>query len=377
MNIPFNKPFLTGQELSYIQDAHDRGQLAGDGHYTKLCHDWLEEYIPGSKALLTHSCTAALEIAALLLDIKSGDEIIMPSYTFVSTANAFVLRGAIPVFVDISPDTLNINPNLIASAITSRTKAIVVVHYAGVSCDLNPILELAYQHNLFLVEDAAQAILASHCSQPLGSIGDVSCFSFHETKNVICGEGGAIVINNPSLKERAEIIREKGTDRSKFFRGEVDKYSWVDIGSSYLPGELNAAFLLAQLQSASSITNARLAIWENYNKTLKDNLRSFDVTLPVIPDYATHNAHMFYLKFDESPKRDLFIKLMRERGIQTVFHYLPLHSSVAGLNYSRCQGNLVVTEDVSSCIVRLPLFIGLKQDIVVESIVKVMGQLFA
>ena len=375
--IPFNKPYLTGNETKYIQDAHSRGQLAGDGYYTKLCHSWLEEFTGSPKALLTHSCTAALEIAALLLDIKPGDEVIMPSYTFVSTANAFVLRGATPVFVDISFSDLNIDPAQVEKAISSKTKAIVVVHYAGVACDMDAIKHIAEKNSLFLVEDAAQALMAFHHTNPLGSIGDIGCFSFHETKNIICGEGGAIVINNQELASRAEILREKGTNRSSFFRGEVDKYTWVDIGSSYLPGELNAAFLYAQLQSAHTITSQRLQIWFAYhNYFFHSQWGNFGLVAPSPLPECVHNGHIYYLLFPSHGLRNKFIDLMKAEGVHTVFHYIPLHNSPAGLTYSSAHGTLDVTESVSLNLVRLPLYLDLDVDYVISKVDRVLSCLF-
>ena len=375
--IPFNKPYLTGNETKYIHDAHSRGQLAGDGYYTKLCHAWLEDFTGASKALLTHSCTAALEIAALLLDIKPGDEVIMPSYTFVSTANAFVLRGATPIFVDISPSDLNIDPLQIEQAISSKTKAIVVVHYAGVSCDMGAIQNIAEKNSLFLVEDAAQGLMAFHHSNPLGSIGDIGCFSFHETKNIICGEGGAIVVNNKELASRAEILREKGTNRSSFFRGEVDKYTWVDIGSSYLPGELNAAFLYAQLQSAHAITTQRLQIWLTYHDYFSHSeWGKFGLLTPSPPSEFRHNGHIYYLLFPSRLLRDKFIAMMQAEGVHTVFHYIPLHNSPAGLIYSSAHGTLPVTESVAQTLVRLPIYLDLDVDCVISKVDKVLSCLF-
>jgi dTDP-4-amino-4,6-dideoxygalactose transaminase len=291
--IDFNRPHLTGNELVYIKQAHSGSQLAGDGPFTKRCSALLESLTGSPCALLTHSCTAALEMAALLLDIQPGDEVIMPSFTFVSTANAFVLRGGVPVFVDIRPDTLNLDDSLVEGAITSKTKAIVVVHYAGVACEMDAIMAIAKRHGLPVVEDAAQALLSTYKGRPLGSIGTFGTLSFHETKNVISGEGGALLVNDPAYFERAEIIREKGTDRSRFFRGQVDKYTWVDVGSSFLPGELIAAFLLAQLEHAQEITAARLLIWHNYHSTLAGSVTGF--TYPTIPDGCAHNAHLYYI----------------------------------------------------------------------------------
>jgi len=359
--IPFNKPYLTGRELHYISEAHARGQLAGDGYFTKKCNAWLEEKTGCHKALLTHSCTAALEMAAILADIQPGDEVIMPSYTFVSTANAFVLRGGVPVFVDIREDTLNIDERLIEAAITPRTKAIVPVHYAGVGCEMDIIMAIAKKHNLLVIEDAAQGVMASYKGRPLGSIGDFGCYSFHETKNIIAGEGGALLVNNPAFAERAEIIREKGTNRSQFFRGQVDKYTWVDIGSSYLPGELIAAFLWAQMEEAEAITAKRLDIWNHYHQEFQALEQSGRVCRPVIPADCTHNAHMYYLLLKDIDDRSRFILQMRDKDINCVFHYVPLHSS----QYAFDHVNLIApraldhTTRMSSKLVRLPLWNGL------------------
>ncbi len=361
MKIPFNKPFLTGSENQNISEAHLRGQLAGDGHFTSLCSRWLESYLGSEKVLLTHSCTGALEMAAILCDIKPGDEVIMPSYTFVSTANAFVLRGAVPVFVDISDETMNIDENQIIHAVSGKTKAIVVVHYSGVSCDMDKILDIAETHGLLVVEDAAQGIMASYKGKPLGSMGHFGCFSFHETKNIVSGEGGAISINDPQFVERAEVIREKGTNRSKFFRGEVDKYSWVDIGSSYLPGEIVSAFLWAQLQNADEITNQRKQIWETYDSQLNLGNGNYMPQRQQIPSYAEHNAHMYYLIMPSQKERDEFINLMKQKGIHCVFHYVPLHlTSNTNLNFKKT-GMLPNTEEMASRLVRLPLWLGVEQ----------------
>lgn len=362
--IPFNKPFLTGKEIEFISEAHERGQLAGDGYFTKKCNEWLEAQTGSHKALLTHSCTAALEMAAILADIQPGDEVIMPSYTFVSTANAFVLRGGMPVFVDVRNDTLNINESLIERAITSRTKAIVVVHYAGVACDMTKIMDIARRHSLLVIEDAAQAVMSSYQDSPLGSIGDFGCFSFHETKNIISGEGGALIINNPEFVEKAEIIREKGTNRTQFFRGTVDKYTWVDKGSSFLPGELIAAFLFAQMTKATEITSRRLNIWSKYYDFFSSDLfpqDSISIDLPVVPSDCTHNAHMFYLKLPSRYHRDRFIYELKSRGVSSVFHYVPLHSSPFFTEYASVTPLLPVTDDVSTRIVRLPLWCGLEE----------------
>lgn len=355
--LPFNKPFIIENELNYIKDAVDKGILRGDGVYTKKCHELLEEKLGCKKALLTHSCTAALEMAAILLDIKADDEIIMPSYTFVSTANAFVLRGGVPVFVDIRPDTLNIDENLIEAAITDRTKAICVVHYAGVSCEMDKILEIAKKHNLYVVEDAAQALSSTYKGKQLGTIGDLACFSFHETKNVISGEGGALIINNEKFIERAEIIREKGTNRSKFFRGQVDKYTWVDIGSSFLPSDMIAAFLYSQLENIDKINKKRLEIWHKYDEFFKqyDNI----IRRPIVPYDCKHNAHMYYILFKNLDIRTKFIDFMKQNQVGTVFHYIPLHSSPAGMKYCKTVGKMDVTNNISDTLVRLPMFFEL------------------
>jgi dTDP-4-amino-4,6-dideoxygalactose transaminase len=367
--IPFNKPYMTGNEAGNILKAHANGQLSGDGPFTRYCHQWLEQHIGSAKALLTHSCTAALEMAAILLDLQPGDEVIMPSFTFVSTANAFVLRGAIPVFVDIRPDTLNIDETLIESAITSRTRAICVVHYAGVPCEMDVIMAIASRHSLKVVEDAAQGIFSTYKGRPLGSIGHLAALSFHETKNVISGEGGALLVNDAALSERAEVIREKGTNRSKFFRGQVDKYTWVDIGSSYLPSELIAAFLAAQLEQAEAITARRLELWANYHEWAAPLEAQGILRRPIVPDACTHNAHMYYLLLRGLEQRTYFIERMKSAGIGTVFHYIPLHSSPAGQRYGRAYGQLNHTDTVSDRLVRLPLWIGLEeqQDYVLQT----------
>jgi dTDP-4-amino-4,6-dideoxygalactose transaminase len=360
MSIPFNRPYLVGRELHNIAQAHANGHLSGDGMFTRQCHAWLEQHVGARKALLTHSCTAALEMAAILLDLQPGDEVIMPSFTFVSTANAFVLRGAVPVFVDIRPDTLNIDETLIESAITARTRAICVVHYAGVACEMDTIMDIAARHGLKVVEDAAQAIFSGYKGRALGSIGDLAALSFHETKNVIAGEGGALLVNDPALVERAEMIREKGTNRSKYFRGQVDKYTWVDIGSSYLPSELVAAFLAAQLEQGESITARRLAIWWRYHAWAEPLEARGVLRRPMIPTECAHNAHMYYILLDGLARRSAFIERMKAAGIGTVFHYVPLHSSPAGLRCARTHGPMRHTDRVSDCLVRLPLWIGLE-----------------
>lgn len=358
--IDFNRPHMTGKELYYIAEAKFGNMLAGDGPFTRRCHQWLERSSGASKALLTHSCTAALEMAALLLDIQPGDEVIMPSYTFVSTANAFVLRGGVPVFVDVREDTLNLDERLIEAAITSRTKAIVPVHYAGVACDMDAILAVAQRHGLKVVEDAAQGVMASYKGRALGSIGDLGAYSFHETKNVISGEGGALLVNDPALAQRAEIIREKGTDRSRFFRGEVDKYTWQEVGSSFLPGELTAAFLWAQLEQAQEITAARMEIWQRYWRLLAPLADAGLLRRPVVPADCVHNAHMFYVLLDERVERQRVLEEFRRCNIGAVFHYVPLHLAPAAARYSRTPGALPVTESSAERLLRLPLWIGLQ-----------------
>jgi dTDP-4-amino-4,6-dideoxygalactose transaminase len=360
--IPFNWPHMTGKELYYIAEAHFNGCLAGDGPFTKRCHGWLEERTGCNKVLLTHSCTAALEMAALLLDIQPGDEIIMPSYTFVSTANAFVLRSGVPVFVDIREDTLNLDERLIEAAITPRTRAIVPVHYAGVACEMDAITAIAQRHGLKVVEDAAQGVMASYRGRALGSIGDLGAYSFHETKNVISGEGGALLVNDPDLALRAEIIREKGTDRSRFFRGEVDKYTWQEVGSSFLPGELIAAFLWAQLQEADRITKQRLAIWQRYHELLEPLEAKGILRRPVVPDDCKHNAHMYYVLLAPGIDRQKVLEAFKRNEILAVFHYVPLHSSPAGKRYGRSHGNLEVTNELSERLVRLPIWVGLSEE---------------
>ncbi len=368
--IPFNWPFMTGKELYYIAEAHFRGNLAGDGPFTRRCHNWLETHSGSCKALLTHSCTAALEMAALLLNIQPGDEVIMPSFTFVSTANAFVLRGGVPVFVDIREDTLNLDERLIEAAITPRTKAIVPVHYAGVACEMDAIIEIAARHGLKVIEDAAQGVMASYKGRQLGSIGDLGAYSFHETKNVISGEGGALLINDPTYVVRAEIVREKGTDRSQYFRGEIDKYTWQDLGSSFLPGELIAAFLWAQLEEADKITQQRMASWQFYHALLEPLEAKGLLRRPIVPEKCQHNAHMYYVLLKEEV-RDRVLNDLRNKGIGSVFHYVPLHSSPAGKKYGRFQDDLPVTNVTSKRLIRLPFWMGLmkeRQQEVVETL---------
>lgn len=374
MNIPFNKPYMTGRELSYIAEAHLNGILAGDGPFTKRCHQWLEQSGGCLKALLTHSCTAALEMAAILADIRAGDEVIMPSYTFVSTANAFVLRGGIPVFVDIRSDTLNIDETLIEAAITSRTKAIVAVHYAGVGCEMDAIMDIARRHNLLVIEDAAQGVMSTYKGRMLGSIGHMGAYSFHETKNIISGEGGALLVNDRQFAERAEIIREKGTNRSQFFRGQVDKYTWEDVGSSYLPGEVIAAFLWAQMEEAGSITSRRLAIWQNYHDALKPFETAGMLRRPIVPSDCHSNAHMYYILLESLQKRTEAIELLKRQGVNAVFHYVPLHSSPAGKRYGRVSGSMENTEAVSDRLLRLPLWIGITEEMQAR-VVNAIGQL--
>ena len=374
--IPFNKPYMTGKELYYIAEAHFNNMLAGDGPFTKRCHLWLEKQTGCKKALLTHSCTAALEMAAILADTQPGDEIIMPSYTFVSTANAFVLRGGIPVFVDIHTDTLNIDEQLIEAAITPHTKAIVAVHYAGVACEMDTIMDIANRHNLLVIEDAAQGIMSTYKGKQLGSIGHMGCLSFHETKNVISGEGGALLINDERFEERAEIIREKGTNRSKFFRGQIDKYTWCDIGSSYLPGELIAAFLWAQLEDAESISAKRIISWERYNQLLEPLEEAGLLRCPIIPEGCKHNAHMYYVLLAPDIDRQKVIQELKQQSIDAVFHYVPLHSSPAGQRYGRTNGELAITNSLPECLIRLPLYVGLTdvhQDSVISSITKALS----
>ncbi len=368
--IPFNKPYITGRELFYITQAHADGQLAGDGDFTKKCHAWLEGRTGTRKALLTHSCTAALEMAAILADIKQGDEVIMPSYSFVSTANAFALRGGVPVFVDIRPDTLNIDEMKIEAAITSRTKAIVPVHYAGVACEMDVIMDIANRHNLLVIEDAAQGIMSSYKGKPVGAIGHLGGFSFHETKNIISGEGGALLINDERFIERAEIIWEKGTNRSQYFRGQVDKYTWVDIGSSYLPGEIIAAFLWAQMEEAEAITERRLAIWKQYHDALAPLEIAGLLRRPIVSDSCRHNAHMYYILLNNLFVRSHVIQELMTVNINTIFHYVPLHLSPAGKRLARVHGRLPHTEHAAERLLRLPLWLGLEEDL--EQIVKAL-----
>ncbi|MBR3276216.1 MAG: dTDP-4-amino-4,6-dideoxygalactose transaminase [Eubacterium sp.] len=357
--IDFNRPAYVGKELDYIKQAVENGKLCGDGMFTKKCSEWMKEKLGTKYSLLTTSCTHALEMAAYLSDIRPGEEVIMPSFTFVSTADAFVLRGAKVVFVDVRPDTMNIDEKLIEQAITEKTRVIAPVHYAGVSCEMDTILALAKKYNLKVVEDAAQGVNAYYKGKALGTIGDLGCYSFHETKNYIMGEGGALVFQNDEYLERAEILREKGTDRSKFFRGQVDKYTWVDFGSSYLPSELNAAYLYAQLEECAKIDESRMAAWHYYDENLRCLADAGYIEQPFIPDYAQHNAHMYYIKVKDLDTRTRFIAYLKENGISAVFHYVPLHSAKAGVKFGRFSGEDVYTTKESERLVRLPMFYGI------------------
>lgn len=370
--INFNIPPYVGKEQEYIKEAIEKNnKLCGDGPFTSKCNHWFENYFDTHKSLLTTSCTHALEMAAILCEIKPGDEIIAPSYTFVSTVNAFVLRGAKIVFVDIRPDTMNIDENLIEDAITDKTKVIVPVHYAGVSCEMDKIMEIAKRHNLYVVEDAAQGVMSSYKGKALGTIGDFGTFSFHETKNYSMGEGGALLIQNRNFIERAEIIREKGTDRSKFFRGQVDKYSWVDLGSSYLPSELNAAYLYAQLEEANKVNDNRLNSWSLYNEGLKGLKQKGRIELPYIPKECEHNAHMFYIKCKDSKERSALITHLKNNDVLSVFHYVPLHSAKAGLKFGRFHGEDNYTTKESERLLRLPMYYNIKKEDVEYVIKKV------
>ena len=360
--ISFNVPPSVGNELTYIKEAMDNHKICGDGSFTKKCNAWMEESFHAKKALLTTSCTHATEMAALLLDIKPGDEVIMPSYTFVSTADAFVLRGATAVFVDIRPDTMNIDETLIEQAITDKTKAIVPVHYAGVGCEMDTIMDIAKRHQLAVVEDAAQGVMSTYKGKALGTIGDFGCFSFHETKNYSMGEGGALLLRDDKYVEDAEIIREKGTDRAKFFRGQVDKYTWVEAGSSYLPSDMNAAYLWAQLEKADEINENRLTSWNRYYEGLKELEEEGKIELPYIPEYCEHNAHMFYVKAKDLEERTALISYLKENDILAVFHYIPLHNAPAGKKYGRFHGEDKYTTSESERILRLPMYYGLKEE---------------
>lgn len=360
--IPFNRPRLTGREYERIGQAVANLHLAGNGPFTRATQQWLEDRTGAAKALLTQSCTAALEMSALLANVEPGDEVIMPSFTFVSTANAFVLRGATPVFVDIRPDTLNLDADAVAGAVTPATRAIVAVHYAGVACDMDAIGAIARDHGLLLIEDAAQAILSTYHGRPLGSFGTLAALSFHETKNVISGEGGALLVNDAALIERAEIIWEKGTDRSRFFRGQVDKYTWVDVGSSYLPSEITAAFLSAQLDEAESLTAARLAVWRRYHDAFEAAETAGQLRRPCVPDGCVHNAHMYYILMPNLAARDDMLAHLRERSINATFHYIPLHSAPAGRRFGRASGDLPNTTGAAERLLRLPLWGGMSDE---------------
>ena len=358
--IPFNKPPYIGTELSYLEQACAvNRKICGDGPFTKQCSAWLEEHTGTAKSLLTTSCTHALEMAAYLSGIQPGDEVIMPSYTFVSTADAFVLRGAVPVFIDIRPDTMNLDETLIEDAVTEKTKAIAVVHYAGVSCEMDTIMEIARRRGLMVIEDTAQGIMSTYHGKALGTFGEFGCLSFHETKNYSMGEGGALLIRDPEYVEQAEILREKGTNRSKFFRGQIDKYTWVDFGSSYLPSELNAAYLMAQLDRAEEINDARLARWTQYREGLQELAAKERIVLPAVPEGCVHNAHMFYIRTKDLPERTALIEYLKERGILAVFHYIPLHSAPAGVRFGRFHGEDRYTTKESERLVRLPMFFDL------------------
>ncbi|MDE6972090.1 MAG: dTDP-4-amino-4,6-dideoxygalactose transaminase [Lachnospiraceae bacterium] len=360
--IRFNVPPYTGKEMEYIKQAVDHMHICGDGEFTKKCSEYLERITGTAKCLLTTSCTHALEMAALLCDIKEGDEVILPSYTFVSTADAFVLRGAVPVFVDIRPDTMNIDENLIEAAITERTKAIAVVHYAGVACEMDKIMEIAGRYGLRVVEDAAQAIMCTYRGKPLGTFGDFGCFSFHETKNFSMGEGGALLIRDEKYIEDAEILREKGTDRSKYFRGQVDKYRWMNYGSSYLPSDMNAAYLYSQFEMADRINEVRVARWDQYHRLLKPLADAGKITLPFVPEGCEHNGHMFYIKAKELKERTELIRFLKEKDILSVFHYVPLHSAPAGVKFGRFHGEDKYTTAESERLLRLPMFYQLTKD---------------
>ena len=376
IRIPFNRPYVGGNELSNIAEAQASGHLSGDGPFTRRCHAWLETHNRAGKALLTHSCTAALEMAALLAGIAPGDEVVLPSYTFVSTANAFVLRGAVPVFADVRIDTLNLDERLIESAITERTRAIVPVHYAGVACAMDRIGSVAKRHGLLVIEDAAQAIMSSYFGRPAGSFGQLAALSFHATKNIISGEGGALLVNDPSMAARAEVLREKGTNRSQFVRGEVDKYTWVDIGSSYLPSELVAAYLAAQLDHADAITERRLGLWNRYHEAFAPLDRQGRLQRPTIPPGCQHNAHIYYLLLRDAGDRAAFVDFMKAHGIQCVPHYVPLHSSPYGRRVGRAAGELRITSDIADRLVRLPLWPGLEGqiDLVIDTALRYFRQ---
>lgn len=359
--INFNVPPFTGKEMDYIKECVENQKICGDGIYTKRCNEWIEKKTDTTKCLLTTSCTHALEMAALLADIQPGDEVIMPAYTFVSTADAFVLRGAVPVFVDIRPDTMNMDENLIEAAITDKTKAIAPVHYAGVACEMDKIMELAKKYNLFVIEDAAQGIMASYKGKALGTIGDFGCFSFHETKNYSMGEGGALLIQDESHVEEAEIIREKGTNRSKYYRGQIDKYTWINFGSSYLPSDMNAAYLWAQLEMADEINNARLSRWHQYMELMKPLADRGILELPTVPEGCVHNAHMFYAKAKDLEERTKLIDFLKVNGVLSVFHYIPLHTAPAGMKFGEFRGEDIYTTKESERLFRMPMYYALTE----------------
>lgn len=373
--INFNVPPYVEKAFDYIQECVKNQKICGDGAYTKKCNEWIEERTGTAKCLLTTSCTHATELAALLSDIQPGDEVIMPAYTFVSTADAFVLRGATPVFVDIRPDTMNLDEKLIEAAVTERTKAIVPVHYAGVSCEMDTIMDIATRHDLTVIEDAAQGIMSSYKGRALGTIGHFGCFSFHETKNYSMGEGGALLIRDRKNVEDAEIIREKGTNRSKFYRGQIDKYTWVNFGSSYLPSDMNAAYLYAQLEIADKINEARLALWNRYYRNLKPLEEAGKLKLPVVPEGCVHNAHMFYVKTKDIQERTDFIAWLKENGIMSVFHYIPLHTAPAGLKFGRFHGEDRYTTRESERLARLPMYYGLEEE-TVDYICEKIGEFY-
>jgi dTDP-4-amino-4,6-dideoxygalactose transaminase len=373
--IPFNKPALVGPEFDYIREALEAGHLAGDGRFTKRCHALLEHLTGSPRALLTHSCTAALEMSALLSDVGPGDEVIMPSFTFVSTANAFVLRGATPVFVDVRPDTLNLDERLVEGAITSHTRAIVPVHYAGVACEMDELTAIAERHGLLVIEDAAQGMGSTYKGRPLGAIGGLGALSFHETKNVISGEGGALLVNDAALVQRAEIIREKGTNRSAFFRGQVDKYTWVDVGSSYLPSEIIAAFLFAQLEQVAQVNAGRIAVWRAYHDAFAALESAGLLRRPIVPEACGHNGHMYYLLLPDLATRTAFIADLRTAGVSSVFHYVPLHSAPAGIRFGRPFGTLPVTDAAGEQLVRLPLWPGVDvhADAIIQAVIEAVS----
>ncbi len=360
--INFNVPPFTGRETEYIMEAVKAQKICGDGQFTKKCNAWLEEKTGSEKVLLTTSCTHATELAALLMGVKAGDEVIMPAYTFVSTADAFVLRGAVPVFVDIRPDTMNIDEQKIEAAITDKTVGIVPVHYAGVACEMDTIMDIAKRHNLWVIEDAAQGIMSTYKGKALGTFGEFGCFSFHETKNYSMGEGGALLIRDEKYVEDAEVIREKGTNRSKYYRGQIDKYTWINFGSSYLPSDMNAAYLWAQLEMAEEINDARLAVWEQYKKELMPLAEAGKIELPFVPKECVHNAHMFYLKAKDIEERTALIDFLKENGILSVFHYIPLHTAPAGIKFGRFHGEDVYTTKESERLTRLPMYYGLQKE---------------